>query len=345
MASSVSGREAQPEPVPNFKPTLRQRLEFLGLSSFVWLVGRLPYFCLRHIANCLGSLVYFFDKRGKQVARANLDAAFGDSRTPAEKRRIAAGSYRTFARTMLELFWSPNLSESVARRIARFEGLDLDSCHTDDRQAAVYLCLHYSNFEWLSQFGAYTITNGPVIAQRFKNPLIGRIFDRLRSSTGHQIIPQERAMIRMLKHLKGGGKFAMLCDLNLDPSEPSVIVDTFGGLKTCVTQMQAALALRTGARIIPVECRPQPDGTYRMVYRKPLDFPSGATAAEVTQLCWNVLEPSIHEQPECWLWAYKHWRFRPANDETGRYPFYANVAKRFDKMWAKQEAKRSATAG
>jgi Kdo2-lipid IVA lauroyltransferase/acyltransferase len=345
VAHSASGHNAQAKPVPNVNPTLRQRLEFLGLSSFVWLVGRLPYGCLRPIANCLGSLVYCFDQRGKQVAQANLDAAFGDSRTAAEKNRIAAGSYRTFARTMLELFWSPNLSESVARRIARFEGLDLDSCHKDPRQPAVYLCLHYSNFEWLSQFGAYTITNGPVITQRFKNPLLGPIFDRLRSSTGHQIIPQERAMIRMLKHLKSGGKFAMLCDLNLDPSEPSVIVDTFGGLKTCVTQMQAALALRTGARIVPVECRPEPDGTYRMVYRQPLDFPPGASAAEITQLCWNTLEPSIHEQPECWLWAYKHWRFRPASDETGRYPFYANVAKRFDKMLAKQEAKGPAKAG
>jgi KDO2-lipid IV(A) lauroyltransferase len=323
--------------VSGFTPTFRQRLEFLGLSSFVWLVGRLPYRWLRHIANVLGSIVFFFDKRGKEVALANLDAAFGDSRTPAEKRRIAMGSYRTFARTMLELFWSPNLSESVARGIAQYEGLALDSCHKDPRQAAVYLCLHYSNFEWLSQFGAYTIANGPVIAQRFKNPLIGRIFDRLRSSTGHDVIPQERAMIRMLKHMKSGGKFAMLCDLNLDPSEPSVIIDTFGGLKICVTQMQAALALRTGAKIVPVECRPESDGTYRMVYRKPLDFRPGATAAEVTQLCWNVLEPSIHEQPECWLWAYKHWRFRPGNDQTGRYPFYANVAKRFDKMLSKQE--------
>ncbi|HEY5769656.1 MAG TPA: hypothetical protein VIS71_07410, partial [Terrimicrobium sp.] len=203
----------------DFTPTLRQRLEFLGLSSLVWLIGRLPYRSLRHIANALGTIVFFFDKRGKEVALANLDAAFGNARPPEEKRRIAAGSYRTFARTMLELFWSPNLNERVARRIARFEGLELDSCHKDARQAAVYLCLHYSNFEWLSQFGAYTIANGPVIAQRFKNPLIGRIFDRMRSSTGHDVIPQERAMIRMLKHMKAGGKFAMLCDLNLDPSE------------------------------------------------------------------------------------------------------------------------------
>ena len=134
-------------------PTFRQRLEFLGLSGIVWLIGRLPYGWIRHIARVLGSIVFAFDRRGKEVALANLDAAFGDSRTPAEKRRIAVGSYQTFARTMLELFWSPNLSEPVARRIARFEGLELDSCHTDPRQPAVYLCLHYSNFEWLSQFG------------------------------------------------------------------------------------------------------------------------------------------------------------------------------------------------
>jgi lauroyl/myristoyl acyltransferase len=318
-------------------------MEFLGLSGIVWLIGRLPYGWIRHIARVLGSIVFAFDRRGKEVALANLDAAFGDSRTPAEKRRIAVGSYQTFARTMLELFWSPNLSEPVARRIARFEGLELDSCHTDPRQPAVYLCLHYSNFEWLSQFAAYTVANGPVITQRFKNPLIGGIFDRLRASTGHWVTPQERAMIRMLKHLKSGGKFAMLCDLNLDPSETSVIIDTFGGLKICVTQMQSALALRTGAKIVPLECRPQPDGTYRMVYHKPLEFAAGATAAEITQLCWNVLEPSIHEQPECWLWAYKHWRFLPANDQTGRYPFYANIAKRFDRMQARQEKRSSPT--
>lgn len=326
-----------------FTPTLRQRLEFLGLSALVWVIGRLPYGWLRHIGGVLGWIVFTFDKRGKQVALANLDSAFGDSRTLAEKRRIAAGSYQTFARTMLELFWSPNLNETVARRIAHFEGLELDSCHTDASQPAVYLCLHYSNFEWLSQFGAYTVANGPVIAQRFKNPLIGSIFDRLRASTGHWVVPQERAMIRMLKHLKSGGKFAMLCDLNLDPSETSVIIDTFRGLKVCVTQMQSALALRTGAKIVPVECRPEPDGTYRMVYHKPLEFPPGATAAEITQLCWNVLEPSIHQQPECWLWAYKHWRFLPANDQSGRYPFYANIAKRFDRMQAKQEKKGSSS--
>lgn len=319
-------------------PHFRHRLEYRLLSTLVGLVSRLPYFSLRRIAAVLGSIAYHVDKRGRAVALANLDAAFGDSFTLRRKREIARDSYRVFARTMLELFWSRNFTEDFAKRMIVCEGLDHDPCHTDDKTAAVYPCLHFSNFEWLGQYCAYAIIRGPVIAQRFKNPLIGPIFDGLRGSSGHTVIPQERAMIRMLKHLNNGGKFGMLSDLNLDPDEGAVVVEQFGGLKASVTQTHAALALRTGAKIIPCECRPLPDGRYRMVYHKALEYPPDATAAQIVQLCWNVLEHSIREQPECWLWSYKHWRYKPADDQAGRYPFYANVAKRFDKLIRKQTA-------
>lgn len=321
----------------DFTPTLRQRLEYAGLSALVRLVCLLPYSSLRHIANFLGAVVCFFDWRGRRVAQANLDAAFGDTFSRARKKQIARGSYQTFARTMIELFWSPNLTREFVASILDPVGVDVHPCHGDPNQAVIYLCLHYSNFEWLSQFSPYYISSVPVVTQRFKNPLVGEIFSRLRSSTGNSILPQERAMIRMLKHLKGGGKFHMLVDLNLDPDEPSVIVNEFRGLKTCVTQMHVALAKRAGALLVPAECRPLPGGGYRMIAHKPLEYPADATPAQIAQLCWDTLEPSIREQPECWLWSYKHWRFRPGNDTSGRYPFYANVAKRFDKLLKKND--------
>jgi len=317
--------------------TFQQRLEYYGLSAVVWLVGRLPYGALRRLAAVAGSIVYHADKRGRQVARANLDTAFGDKYTPKEKARIAERSYQTFARTMLELFWAPNLSPERFQQLAVVEGLDHPSGHKEIGKPVIYLCLHYSNFEWMSLISAYIVEPGLVITQKFKNPLLGAIFDRLRSSTGHQIFPQERAMIRMLKHLKSGGKFSMLNDLNIDPDEAGVIIETFGGIKLCATQMHAALAMRTGALIMPVECHPMPDGRVRMHIHPPLEYPENATAAEVTQLCWNVLEPSIHAEPHLWLWSYKHWRFKPSQGDTSRYPFYSNTAKRFDKLLRETE--------
>lgn len=319
--------------MPADNTTLRQKLEYAGLAAGGAVVRYLPFRLLRHLGNLMGGIAYRVDHRGREVAMANLESAFGDTLSEGERARIARRSYQTFARTMLELFWSPNLNEESLKKIARIEGLDQECFRNPDRPV-ILLCLHASNFEWLSQAMVPTIGPGIVVAQELKNPLLGKLFDHLRGSTGHEVIPQERAMIRMFKHLKTGGYFNMVVDLNLDPKEPSVIIDQFSGLKACVTQMHGALAVRTGAAIVPASCIPQANGTYHMTYHRALDCPPEAKAEDIAQYCWNQLEPHIVQHPELWLWSYKHWRFRPTGDTTGRYPFYSNEAKRFDKKLA-----------
>lgn len=306
--------------------TIRQHLEFLGLVFAGWVVRRLPRRCLVWFSAPLGSLAYLLDPQGRRVSMQNLDSAFGGTIDQRKKNRIALSGYRSFARTMLELFWSPNLTEKTAKKIFRTEGLAMGAVGAP----TIFVTTHFSNFEWLGQNVRFFHGPGIIVAQKLKNPLLGGYFDRLRGSAGHTVIPQERAIARMLKHLKSGGYFCAVVDLNLDPDEASVIIDEFSGLKTCVTQMHAALALHTGARVVPSECRPQPDGTYRMIYHKPLEYPPDATPADIAQQCWDVLEQGIREAPECWLWSYKHWRFKPSGGKAERYPDYSNTAKRFD---------------
>ena len=36
-----------------------------------------------------------------------------------------------------------------------------------------------------------------------------------------------------------------------------------------------------------------------------------ATLQQITQQCWDSLEPTIVARPEEWLWPYKHFRYRP----------------------------------
>jgi lauroyl/myristoyl acyltransferase len=301
-------------------------LEYWGLLTAGAAVRLLPFRALKHLADLIGAIVFLADDRGRRVAEANLGAAF-ESMSTAERRRTARKSYQTFARTVIELFWMPNFTPEKLRKHVRIEGLE----HYKPGEPTIYVCLHASNFEMLSLSQAPAIGSGIVVTQNFRNPLLGRIFDRLRASTGHTIIPQERAMIRMLRHLKAGGYFNAVIDFNLDPREASVIIDQFGGLKACVTQIHAALAMHTKARIIPAECHAEPNGTYRIVHNTPIVITPDETPEQIAQRCWNVLEPYIRENPQYWLWSYKHWRFRPSDEAGKRYPFYANTAKRFDK--------------
>ena len=310
---------------------LRDWLEYAGLSAAAWLVAQLEFRTLRPLADLIGSVVYFLDPRGRRTALQNIEAAFPEKFPLARKRGIARGSYRTFARTMLELFWAPNMSEQFVREHVVFEGWEYDTCRKNPEKSVIYCCMHFSNFEWLSLIGPYSFMRGPVIAQNFKNPLLGPIFNRLRASTGNTVIPQERAMIKMFKHLQSGGQFGMLIDLNLAPEEGAVPITCFNNLIACVTPAHVALAQRTGAAIVPVECRPLPDGRYLVIHHAPIECPPEADPAPLVQKCWHALEPGINARPECWLWPYKHWRYKPRQDNA-RYPAYANCSTRFDEL-------------
>ena len=319
---------------------MRYRVEHAALEFVAWFIPKLPYPALEQIAHELGALAYCVDERGRANALENLKSAFGDRYSTEEREQIAKNSYRNFARTMLSLFWSPNLVNGGWRKVMRIDGLDDDSCHRNPKEPGIYFCAHFGNFEWLSHAAALQIQTGPIIFQNFKNPLLGPVFSRLRATTGHEIIPQERVLIKMLKVLKAGGKFGVLTDLSLDPKHSTVAIRNFG-LWTSASPILHALRDRTGAKLIPCECTPHPDGTYVARYFSAVDIPEGATAAEITQLCWDALEPSIRARPELWLWAYKQWRFKPSQGDTSRYPAYANIAKRFDRLLAHQAADRS----
>ncbi len=312
----------------------RYRIEAGALSAAAWVIPKLPFASLRGAAWLLGGAAYLLDKRGRTVALANLEKVFGGGKTDAQIRRIAKDSYRQFARTMLELFWAPNLRRDNYRKYVEVEGCDRvrDACR--DGKGVIGVCLHYGNFEWLSLISGFEVTQGIIVAQQFRNPLLGKVFDRLRAVTGHRIIQQESSILSTLRHLKGGGSVGILTDLQLHPRDnPVVPVESFG--RTCpMTMMHAILHKRTGLPIVPMESIPLPDGRYRHVAHEPMVFPPETTEQEIVQKCWDVLAPQVRRQPEPWLWAYKHWRFRPRGDSSN-YPGYAEPSRHFDQLMEK----------
>ena len=314
----------------------RYRLEYWGLRALSAIVGILPYHWLAPLGNLLGSAVFLFDRHRRGVTLDNLRCAFGDRFSKEQIRRIARHSYGVFARTMLELLWSPNLNGRVLLALCSQQDLDPSATHAAPGHAAIYVCLHAGNFEWTSNISISRFGPVPLIAQEFKNPLLGPLFDSWRTTVGHSIFPKKGAMLRTLRHLKEGGKMGMLVDLNLKPNDGPVIIRCFGKLLTPVTRLPAELALRTGAAVVPVEIVPRPEGGHLLRYLPEIPITSGMTAAAITQACWDALEPGLHRNPQLWLWSYKHWRYRPEGQQGEGYPFYANPHGGFQQLLVEQ---------
>src|SRR6059036_3050736 len=228
----------------------RYRLEWLGLSLATKLIPLCSRKACYRLAQLAGGLLSFLDRPRYHVAISNLKAAFGDQLSARERRKIVRESFQHFARTMVDLFWSPRLTRENFSRYIECQNFEETAQGTGPERSIVIACYHYSNFEWLSLACGFLDLKGTIISQEFKNSLLDPIFKKLREQSGHELIPRQGGIVRLYKVLRRKGRTALLVDLTVPPTQVAVAIDCFG-LKTCVTSAHAWLHERTGVPIIP----------------------------------------------------------------------------------------------
>jgi KDO2-lipid IV(A) lauroyltransferase len=314
---------------------IRYRLEWLGLVIAAKLIPLLSRKACFRLALGVGRLMSILDRQGRRVALANLGAAFGDELSTRQRHKLVRESFQHFARTMLDLLWSPCLGRENFSRYIELENFDEFVRTAGPERCVMIACYHYSNFEWLSLACGFLDFGGTIISQEFKNSLLDPIFKKLREQSGHELIPRERGIVRLYKVLRRKGRTALLVDLTVPPTHGAVAIDCFG-LRTSVTSAHAWLHQQTGVPLVPAHCEPLPDGRYRLVFHRRINNKQGMTQQRIAQACWDSFEPYLRRNPAPWLWMYKHWRYKPARPDRP-YPFYAQQWRRFDELLERTE--------
>jgi len=144
-----------------------------------------------------------------------------------------------------------------------------------------------------------------------------------RTVTGNQVIYRRGAVRRMLRALGSNDSVAVLIDQHIQPVDAVTV--QFFHRSASTTSAVAALALRTGAAVIPAFGLPTADGKYRMVYEHPIEPPgpySPDPIVEFTQRCTDVLEMYVRRHPHLWLWMHRRWRDPNTGEEAlaGMFP-------------------------
>ncbi|HVF72580.1 MAG TPA: lysophospholipid acyltransferase family protein [Chthoniobacterales bacterium] len=315
----------------------RYRVEWLAVKAAAAVIPLLPRTLCYWAGQFAGSLAFALDRPNRRVALSNLEAALGDEFSPAQRADIARQSYQMFARTLIDLFWTPRLTSKNFWRYVDFENVDRLRADTASSGTFILAGFHYGNFEWLNPGVAWAGLTCDIATQEFKNPLLDKIFRELREHAGNTSVPRQGAIIRLYRILRKKGRIALLVDTTLAPQQPTVIIESFG-LKKVVPIAHAWLHERTGAPLIPLICEPLPGGRWRFVAHPKIELPPGATHQQIAQACWDSFEPVVRRNPAPWLWMYKHWRYRPATADPSCYPFYANVSPHFEKRLKETES-------
>jgi KDO2-lipid IV(A) lauroyltransferase len=290
---------------------VRHRLEYLAVASVRALVGLLPHAAVRGLGAAVGWLAYVIDRPHRRVALANLAQSF-PSRSTAEHKQIARAVFAHFGRLLFEILKFSTLTHERMLSRVEFEGEDRARLAYSQGKGVLFFTGHFGYWELHALVHGLQLEPIGVLARALDNQYLNDLLERVRTRTGNFVIYRQGAVRRVLKTLAAGHGVAMLIDQHMH--SPDAIQVDFFGRPAATTSTLAALALRTGAPVVPVFAVPIERGRYRMIYEHPVPPPPADdpdAIREFTQRCTDVLEMYVRRRPDLWLWMHRRWRDTP----------------------------------
>jgi KDO2-lipid IV(A) lauroyltransferase len=275
------------------------------LTWFVRATQRFPLPIARRIGRALGVIGYAVMPGRRRIARANIDAAFGDSLSAREKRRIIRESFQNVGILAMEFAFIPKIGSRQLVRLSGLENLDLS-------RACLFVSAHTANWEWIAP--AVRSLGYPVaeVVSEYDHSPRGELIDSVRQSNGVITVSKSAATNVLLRLMSEGTHVGILADQS---ARRSRVPTTFFGRPCWTTAGPAVLALRKRVPVHISMMRREADGNYALELSPRLDFaPTGnfrADVAALTQRIQDVIEQHVRRYPGQWLWIHKRWKERP----------------------------------
>jgi KDO2-lipid IV(A) lauroyltransferase len=298
---------------------VRHRLEYWFVALAAFFIRHLPWSLVSPAGEGLGLAFYALGTRRRRLTIDNLAHAFPD-RPAGERARIARRVFRHFGRMLFELLKFSALTPDQMLARVEVEGTEGARQAYAAGHGVFFLTAHFGSWEVDGLVHAQVLAPIGVMARRLDNPLLEAMLERVRQCTGNWVIYRKGGIRRALRALESGQGVAILIDQHVLGTD-AAMVDFFGRPAATTTAL-AALALRTGAPVIPVFSIPTAPGRYRIVYEQAVERPSAGSADpvhEFTERCTEVLETYVRRYPDLWLWMHRRWRApieTPARPET-----------------------------
>ena len=301
---------------------MRHRLEYWIVRGLIVAVRLMPRAVVRACGTVLGLAFYTVDGAHRRIALRNLATAF-PSRPDAERRAIARAAFGHFGRLLFDLLRFATLTPEQMLARVEVDGAERSRVAYAQGKGVLFVTGHFGFWELQAMVHAVQVEPVSILARALDNPYLNRLLEDIRQRTGNTVIYRRETIRRVLRTLHGGHGVAMLIDQHI-MSRDAIYVDFFER-PAATTSAVAALALRTGAPVVPVFALPIGGGRYRMIYEHPVEPPradSTDAVREFTQRCTDVLEMYVRRHPDLWLWMHRRWRDEAQTSERvgGLFP-------------------------
>jgi phosphatidylinositol dimannoside acyltransferase len=248
-----------------------------------------------------GAAWYWLNGRQRRAALDNYASALDLERTDPEVGRVARRAFQNYGRMLLDFLLMGSLTKEELIERTGIDGRE----HVDAalaRGRGVILALpHMGSWDNTGSYGGalgYPIT---AVTGRFPGSLDEAVV-RTRERYGLQVLLVGRPAVReIIQALNANRLVGLVCDQEEGPG----VEVRFFGRRALVPGGPAALALKTGAALMPGYQYMTASGRHHIHLEPALSWPDGETKENLMQRIVHRFEAFIRERPDQW------YAFRP----------------------------------
>jgi KDO2-lipid IV(A) lauroyltransferase len=250
----------------------------------------------------------------RSVALTNLDIAFGDSKTAAEKQAIYRACMINLGRHALDYVRTPQMDEEYWANFP-IENEHLLTETYNRGKGVILIGGHIGVWDFAgcrASIGGYPIS---IVSKRQSNADIERLVRNARLDANLGTILHKNSMKRILDGFKRGEGIIMAVDQNMKLDQ-GIFVDWLGRQASTV-KSNAWVARETGAAVLVGYAFRTGPGRCKLVMTEEVPWEPHPEDPEEelrinTQNQANAVAKVIRENPELWLWVHRRYKVQPA---------------------------------
>lgn len=272
---------------------------FIPVSFTLWIGRR------------FGSIAFFFNKRRRLVAYANLKAAFAREKSPQELRATTKRVYQNVVQTFMEVLNLTKVNRKYVDKYIEVVNMERIRDAAKSGRGTILLTAHFGDWEMSSLVSSVVGFPIMVLVREQKMKRLNELLNRLRESNGCKVIRKGMDVKNIIKALRENNIVGILADQ--DAGRNGMFVNFFGR-PTSSHSGTMQIAKHTDSIVLP-NFIVRTHGPYHKVYlEKYIDFRETRSSDDIRdnlQRYMSLLEEYVRKYPDQWLWLHKRWKSTP----------------------------------
>jgi len=288
------------------------RLGYLFLRGLADVFRLIPFPVLYIISDIFAFVLQHVVGYRRKVMDDNLALAFPE-KTEDERRRIRSKAYRNITDIILETL--KGFTMSIEATICRWKVLnpEVPNKYLEKGQSIMLGGSHVNSWEWMAIAIPPALKGTMVTAFKpVKNLFLDEYYTAKRAKSGMVMVNMNETYPAMRKLKDETCCFILLSDQSPSSRKSAHWVDFFG-IDTAFLPGLDFLARRFQYPAVYYEVKRVRRGYYEVMFTDICSDTSKISEGDITRAYADMLEKTIRQQPENWLWSHKRWKMNREN--------------------------------